>query len=106
MNFLHLQNKNDLSAPEERRRVFKRSDEGLTVLRSQQSVEDLLHYDRVQFDQFGQSLDDLVLQDKKRAAKGAFKLKPSHSTSQLWGPKELTIYKSYLWSKLSKGSQT
>ena len=33
----------------------------LTVLSAQETVEHLLHYDGVEFDQFGEGLDDFVL---------------------------------------------
>ncbi len=36
----------------------------LTVLSAQQAVEDFLHYDRVEFDQFGESLDDFILDQR------------------------------------------
>lgn len=39
----------------------------LTVLSAQQTVEDLLHYDRVEFDQLRESLDDFVLHEEKQA---------------------------------------
>lgn len=38
----------------------------LTVLSAQEAVEHLLHYNRVEFDQFGKSLDDFVLPEKKQ----------------------------------------
>lgn len=37
----------------------------LTVLRPQQTVEHLLHHDGVEFDELGESLDDLALHKKK-----------------------------------------
>lgn len=37
----------------------------LTVLSAQQPVEHLLHHDRVEFDQLGQSLDDFILHQEK-----------------------------------------
>lgn len=36
------------------------------MLSPQQPVKDLLHYNRVQFDKFGQSLDDFVLHEKNK----------------------------------------
>lgn len=39
----------------------------LTVLGAQEAVEHLLHYNRVEFDQFGESLDDFVLKENKQA---------------------------------------
>lgn len=40
--------------------------ERLTVLSAQETVEDLLHYDRVEFDQLGESLDDFTLRKKNQ----------------------------------------
>lgn len=38
----------------------------LTVLSAQEPVEHLLHHDRVEFDQLGQSLDDFILHQEKQ----------------------------------------
>lgn len=66
-NSLHLQNtkKSNLSPPQEVDETEKWW-RALTVLSPQQPVKDLLHYNRVQFDKFGQSLDDFVLHEKNK----------------------------------------
>lgn len=37
-----------------------------TVLSAQETVEDLFHYDRVEFNELGQSLDDFILHEKNK----------------------------------------
>lgn len=38
----------------------------LTVLSAQEAVEHLLHYNRIEFDQLGESLDDFILHEKNK----------------------------------------
>lgn len=38
----------------------------LTMLSAQQTVEDLLHYNRVEFDQLWECLDDFILREKNK----------------------------------------
>lgn len=37
-----------------------------TVLSAQETVEDLFHYDWVEFNELGQSLDDFILHEKNK----------------------------------------
>lgn len=57
--------KSNLSPPQELDETEKWW-RALTVLSPQQPVKDLLHYNRVQFDKFGKSLDDFVLHEKNK----------------------------------------
>lgn len=36
------------------------------MLSAEETVEHLLHYNRVEFDEFGESLDDFVLDEEKK----------------------------------------
>lgn len=46
------------------KRVFSILQVSLTVLSAQEPVEHLLHHDRVEFDQLGESLDHFILHQK------------------------------------------